>query len=176
MADPYPAPEAVPPRELLVFRHGHAVPHGSVEPDFERPLDARGAADVAWMAGWAVEAGAVPDFVVASPARRTRQTAEGFCRGAGLDPAAIRWERRIYDAHLSDLLAVLADAPSTSRRVMLVGHNPGLERISGLLGHPEGRPVRLATAAAVRLRMPEDWSGLSPGDGGLLDLVRPPRS
>ena len=175
MAETPPASGSPPARELLVFRHGHAVPHGSVEPDFDRPLDARGTADVAWMAKWAVQAGAVPGLVVASPARRARQTAEGFCRGAGLDPGAVRWEARIYDARVSDLLAVLAGVPAEPRRVMLVGHNPGFEQLTGLLGHPTARPVRLATAAAARLRLPEDWSGLPPGAGELLEVVRPPK-
>ena len=175
MTETPPASGSPPARELLVFRHGHAVPHGSVEPDFDRPLDARGTADVAWMAKWAVEAGAVPGLVVASPARRARQTAEGFCRGAGLDPGAVRWEARIYDARVSDLLAVLAGVPAEPRRVMLVGHNPGFEQLAGLLGHPTARPVRLATAAAARLRLPEDWSELPPGASELLEVVRPPK-
>ena len=166
-----------PPRELLLLRHGHAVPHGSVEPDFDRPLDGRGAADADWVAGWAVEAGVVPDLVVASPARRARETAERFCREAGLATDAIEWRERIYDARTSDLLAVLAEvAPAGPGRVMLVGHNPGFERLAGLLGR-RGDPyaVRLATAAVARLRMPADWSELSPGAGDLIEAVRPPK-
>lgn len=167
------------PRELLVLRHGHAAPHGSVEPDFDRPLDERGAADAAWMARWAAGASdALPGLVVASPARRARETAEGFCRGADLDPEAIRWDERIYDARVSDLVEVLADVPSAPRRVMLVGHNPGFENLAAHLayGTPEGGRVRLATAAAARLAMPEDWSRLPPGAGELLEVVRPPKA
>ncbi len=167
------------PRELLVLRHGHAAPHGSVEPDFDRPLDERGAADAVWMARWAAGADALPGLVVASPARRARETAEGFCRGANLDPAAaIRWDERIYDARVSDLVEVLADVPSAPRRVMLVGHNPGFENLAAHLAYaaPEGGRVRLATAAAARLAMPEDWSRLAPGAGELLEVVRPPKA
>ena len=176
MADTPPGPERGSPRELLLLRHGHAVPHGSVEPDFARPLDERGRSDTAWMARWAVEAGVVPDRVVASPARRARETAEGFCREAGLSPDAVRWRDEIYDARVSSLLGVLAEeAPREFRRVMLVGHNPGFEQLAGLLAHGDPHRVRLATAAAARLRMPEDWTGLSPGDGELIEVVRPPK-
>ena len=175
MADSPPGGARSPPRELLLLRHGHAVPHGSVVPDFDRPLDERGRTDTAWMARWAVDAGVVPDLVVSSPARRARETAEGFCRDAGLSIAAIRWRESIYDAHLSGLLRVLAEASAEFRRVMLVGHNPGFEQLAGLLAHGDPYRVRLATAAAARLRMPEDWGGLSPDDAAMIEVVRPPK-
>ena len=175
MTEASPAPESARPRELVLLRHGHAVPHGSVEPDFDRPLDARGQADTAWMARWAMEAGAVPDLVVASPAQRARETAEGFCREAGLATGDIRWRDRIYDSRVSELLAILAEVEAQPRRVMMVGHNPGFEVLAGLLGHGDPHRVRLATAAAARIRMPEDWSELAPGDGELVEVVRPPK-
>ena len=175
MADRSSGLEGGPLRELLLLRHGHAAPHGSVEPDFDRPLDERGKSDVAWMARWAIDAGVVPERVVASPARRARETAEGFCRGAGLSPETIRWRERIYDAHVSGLLQVLAETPAEFRRVMLVGHNPGFEQLAGLLAHGNPYRVRLATAAAARIRMPEDWTELSPGDGEMIEVVRPPK-
>ena len=175
MADTAPIPERAPARELLLLRHGHAVPHGSVRPDFDRPLDERGTADTVWMARWAVDSGVVPDLVVASPARRARETAEGFCREAGLSGEAIRWRERIYDAHVSGLLQVLAESPAEFRRVMLVGHNPGFEELAGLLAHGDPHRVRLATAAAARIRMPEDWGELSPDDGEMIEVVRPPK-
>ena len=175
MADTSPGAERAAPRELLLLRHGHAVPHGSVKPDFDRPLDERGTADTAWMARWAVDAGLVPDLIVASPAMRAQQTAEGFCRAAGLSLEAIRWRERIYDAHVSGLLQVLGEAPVEFRRVMLVGHNPGFELLAGLLAHGDPYRVRLATAAAARIRMPEDWSELEPGDGEMIEVVRPPK-
>ena len=175
MAETSSGPERMAPRELLLLRHGHAVPHGSVRPDFDRPLDDRGAADTAWMARWTIGAGVLPDLVVASPATRARQTAEGFCREAGLPIEAIRWRESIYDAHVSGLLQVLEEAPVECRRVMLVGHNPGFELLAGLLAYGDPHRVRLATAAAARLRMPEDWSELSPGDGEMIEVVRPPK-
>ena len=175
MTEPSPGGGGTPPRELLLLRHGHAVPHGSVVPDFDRPLDERGRRDTAWMARWAVDAGVVPDLVVSSPAQRARETAEGFCREAGLSVGAIRWRESIYDAHLSGLLQVLAETTAKDRRVMLVGHNPGFEQLAGLLAHGDPHRARLATAAAARIRMPEDWSELEPGDGEMIEVVRPPK-
>ncbi|MCY4453990.1 MAG: histidine phosphatase family protein [Immundisolibacterales bacterium] len=175
MPESSPGPETEYGRELLLLRHGHAVPHGSVEPDFDRPLDARGQSDTAWIARWAVDARAVPDFVVASPAQRARETAEGFCHAAGLSTEGIRWRERIYDSRVSDLLAVLAEVPTEPRRVMLVGHNPGFELVAGLLAHADPHRVRLATATLARIRMPADWGELNAGDGEMIEVVKPPR-
>lgn len=175
MTAPSPGAGGTPHRELLLLRHGHAVPHGSVVPDFDRPLDERGRKDTGWIARWAVDAGVVPDLVVSSPARRARETAEGFCRETGLSAGAIRWRESIYDAHLSGLLQVLAETTAENRRVMLVGHNPGFEQLASLLAHGDPHRVRLATAAVARLRMPEDWGGLSPGDGEMIEVARPPK-
>jgi len=173
MTEPSPGERRTPPRELVLLRHAKAVPHGSVVPDFDRPLQERGRIDVAWMARWAVGAGVVPDLVVSSPAARARETAEGFCREAGLRVGAIEWREALYDAHVSDLLQVLAQCPAECRRVLMVGHNPGFELLAGLLGHGDPYRVRLATAAAARIRIPEDWSELDPGDGEMIELVRP---
>ena len=162
-------------RELVLLRHGHAVPHGSVSPDFDRPLDERGRTDTVWMARWAVESGAVPGLIVASTAQRARETAEGFCREAKLAVGDIVWRERIYDSRISDLLAVLVEVGAGPRRVMLVGHNPGFEQLAGLLAYGDALRVRLATAAAARIRMPEDWSGIEPGDGEMIEVVRPPK-
>ncbi len=175
MVEASSGPERGSFRELLLLRHGHAVPHGSVEPDFDRPLDERGRSDTAWMGRWAVDAGVVPDRIMASPARRARETAEGFCRATGLSLDTIRWRQGIYDARVPDLLRVLAETPAEFRRVMLVGHNPGFEQLAGLLAHGDPHRVRLATAAAARLRMPGDWTGASPGEGEMIEVVRPPK-
>ena len=175
MAAPSSGAGRLPARELLLLRHGHAVPHGSVVPDFDRPLDGRGCADAAWMARWAVDAGVVPDLVVSSPAARARETTEVFCRETGLGVPAIRWRESIYDAHLSGLLRVIAEIPADSRRVMLVGHNPGFEQLAGYLAYGDPHRVRLATAAAARIRMPEDWHELSPDGGEMIEVVRPPK-
>ena len=173
MTEPSPGERRTPPRELVLLRHAKAVPHGSVVPDFDRPLQERGRSDAAWMARWAVGADVVPDLVVSSPAARARETAEGFCREADLCVGASEWREALYDAHVSDLLQVLAQCPAECRRVLMVGHNPGFELLAGLLGHGDPHRVRLATAAAARIRMPEDWSGLDPGDGEMIELVRP---
>jgi phosphohistidine phosphatase len=93
----------------------------------------------------------------------------------GMNASEIQTDRRIYGARVDALLQVLADCPGKAQRVMLVGHNPGLERLLvHLVGRaPEvpGKDSLLPTGALARLAMPDDWSQPPEGEAGLLELT-----
>jgi len=119
----------------------------------------------------------MPGLILASPARRAQQTALRLCRAARIPETAIVWAPAIYEASLSTLLHLLATDAGGHPRVMLVGHNPGLEL---LLLHLVGETVTrtpdgklLPTATLAWLEMPEHWHGLPPGSATLLSLTRP---
>ena len=170
------------PRQLLVLRHAKSAWDTNASSDFERPLNARGRRNAPRMGRWLRDNGLVPDHVVSSPARRARDTAlmvfEAFGPSAELMVAKqVVWDERIYAAGLDGLLTVLADCPGDSRRVMLVGHNPGLERLVTHLGGanlavpPDGK--LLPTAAVACLDMPQSWKKLARGSGKVVSVTRP---
>jgi phosphohistidine phosphatase len=164
-------------RELLILRHAKSAWDTPAATDYDRPLNGRGKRDAPRMGAWLHAQGLVPDHVVASPARRARQTARRACKALGLDPEQVDWQTRLYLADLSTLLAVLADCPGDARRVLLVGHNPGLEELLVYLGGHDLPPPpggkRLPTATVARLDLPEDWADLAAGSGELRAWVRP---
>jgi len=129
------------------------------------------------MGAWLLSQGLVPDWVVSSDAERAKGTAEEAVKSLGMKPRAIHWERRVYAAYRDELLAVLGGCPLRARRVLLVGHNPGLEDlVTYLAGNevempPDGK--LLPTATLARLSMPEHWDQLSPGCAKLEAIVRP---
>jgi phosphohistidine phosphatase len=95
----------------------------------------------------------------------------------GVEEDVVRWNERIYDGGLATLLDVLADCPTSPRRVMLVGHNPGLELLvqhlgGGTVTYPtEGK--FFPTAAVAHLRMPQDWRRLGRSAGRAITIMRP---
>jgi phosphohistidine phosphatase len=164
-------------RELLLLRHAKSDWTGTMASDFDRPLAKRGKADAPEVGRWLKGQGLVPDQVISSPAKRARQTAKRVCEALGYDPSRVTWEPRVYEGQLGDLLAVLAGCPATARRVLLVGHNPGLEY---LLSHLGGETAVVAedgkllpTASVARLELPDDWAVLDPGCGRVLSITRP---
>src|SRR3546814_21099598 len=72
------------------------------------------------------------DRIVASPALRVIETlddvADGY--GAALDP---EYNKRIYLASPATPLDVIHEVDDSAARLMIVGHNPGLERPALLL-------------------------------------------
>ena len=78
---------------------------------------------------------------------------------------------------LNELLEVLADCPPDARRIMLVGHNPGLEEllvwlVDETVQVPEDGKL-LPTATLARLQMPANWSALVAGCAHLDSITRP---
>jgi phosphohistidine phosphatase len=162
-------------RELLLLRHAKSAWDAPAATDLERPLSDRGKRDAPRIGGWLQARGLQPDHVVASPARRARQTARRVCRVLGCP--AIDWQPRAYLASLPTLLTLLADCPAPARRVLLVGHNPGLEELLAYLCGPElpapADGKRLPTATLARIALPDDWGVLERDCGRLLAWIRP---
>ena len=164
-------------RELLIFRHGKSDWATGAQSDFERPLAKRGRKAIKRIAAWAVEHDLVPDYVLSSPAERARRTAERFCRGAGVPAELIQLQPDLYLASLEAMLAHLEAIPGHYRRVMMVGHNPGMEEIVEYLGGggtaDTVKSVFMPTAALAHLDMPVDWRRLDCGCARLLSITVP---
>ncbi len=123
--------------QLYLMRHAKAEPWSPLGNDFPRALSNRGARNANIVATWAFDNLAAPDTILCSPAMRTRQT---------LAPFLSRWPQllsdtdyvdAIYGASLNLLTTLLEDAFSYSERLMMVGHNPGLEDLLISILKPE---------------------------------------
>ena len=117
-------------RELILLRHAHAEPAAPGQPDLDRALSPEGLAEADAAGRWLAEHGLVPDCVLCSPSRRTRETLEAVLGVLGYVDQ--RLEDKVYDA-TPGTLAELADAHRDVGRLMIVGHNPGIERLAALM-------------------------------------------
>src|SRR5437764_2320066 len=97
-------------KRLTLMRHADARWNDPALPDLERPLNRRGAAAAEAMARRLLALELVPDLLLASPARRTRQTAEIVARELSLAPRRVVHEEMLYMACAQDMLA-LAQRP-----------------------------------------------------------------
>jgi len=144
-------------RELILLRHAHAEPASAGQADLDRPLSPEGLAEAEAAGRWLAEHNLVPDCVLCSPARRARETLEAVLATVGYVDQ--RLDERIYEA-TPGTLAELADDHRQTERLLLVGHNPGLEHLAALMhsgqsgdfrGMPPGGVVVLSLPAGAAI-------------------------
>lgn len=140
-------------REVILLRHAHADPAALGQEDRARSLSARGIAEAEAVGAWLKAHRADPDRVLCSPAERTRETLQQVLAITGYSD--LRVEPRIYEASPVTLIRVLDDH-ADAERVLLVGHNPGLEDLVALLADGASDAGRgLPPGAVVWLRLRE---------------------
>ncbi len=156
-------------RELLLLRHGKAE-KSSEGNDFDRAISDPGKRGAQRVATWIWRNDLIPGYVISSPAARALETARKACKAMGMGPQGIVQDQRIYDATTSALLRVLGDVPHSARRVLLVGHNPGLKKLISYLDGENEAP--LPKAALARIELPGNWLQLAPACGRSLNRIR----
>lgn len=165
---------------LGLFRHAKSDWHDARARDFDRPLNARGRKGAEVMGRHILDHGERWQRVLASPAVRAAQTIE-LAEAATGSKIPIEWDRRIYLASSRTLLDVLREQPDRTERLLMVGHNPGLEDlIFDLVPDDPGDRLRaiveekFPTAAFAVLEIDcERWEDLDDGCARLVHLMRP---
>lgn len=160
--------------ELLLMRHAKSDWSAEVA-DYDRPLKKRGRRNATRMGLRLVEQDTLPDRIVASPARRAQQTAERVCDAIGLPGSFIHYDERIYEASVEDLVQLLQEQNDKYRRILLIGHNPGLEHLlihlCSRVAIPDDGKL-LPTASLARLLIYHDWSELEQDAARLQSITR----
>jgi phosphohistidine phosphatase len=156
------------PRRLVLVRHAKAD-SGSRGSDRTRELTSRGRTDASTIGRWL--AGRLPriDAVWSSSAVRAAQTFEAMAPHlTGAPPAGLRDD--LYDAGPDDLLEIVRAADDDTRVLVVVGHNPTIERLQAWLSEDD-RGFPAGAVGIIELDGP--WADLQPGDGRLVDFTVP---
>jgi phosphohistidine phosphatase len=156
-------------KKLLLIRHAKAEKETSVK-DINRPLKYIGIQDARFMAERVKEKSLVPQFIITSPALRTKTTAEIFADHLLLPDPEIN--KAIYEASQQTLLRVINQLPNQYNFIALVGHNPGMSQILYYLTG-ESREVHTSTVALIEFEI-DDWKAVS-GDTGQLAYYSSPK-
>lgn len=152
-------------KTLLILRHAKSSWDNSHLADHDRPLSKRGKADAPRMGRLLAQEDLVPDLIISSTANRALTTAEFAALAAGYE-AEIQTSRQMYLADPEDYIEILNGVKDSHDRVMVVGHNPGMEELVEELG---GQYQRMPTAALAQIQLPiNSWADLAEGTEGKL--------
>jgi phosphohistidine phosphatase len=159
-------------KTLLVLRHAKADREEGSMTDHERPLTKKGVKAARRMGELLREKHLVPDLVLTSTAERARTTAELAAREAGYTPS-VDLLAELYLAEPPAYLDALRRFGGEAERVLVVGHNPGIE---ALIFRLTGAAEHMPTAALAECELPiTSWTELDSTVRGTLQNVWRPR-
>ena len=163
---------------LALLRHAKSSWDNSDLDDFDRPLNERGRSAAPVMGAVLKELGFAPDLILCSSPKRTRETLAliaPFIRNA-----EVAFDDQLYLTGQETLFGRLKSLPPGARKVLLIGHNPGMHGLALMLA---------ATGDAKSLSRLEDkfptaalaifsfeqvaWRDLLPASGHLEAFVTP---
>ncbi|MDQ3250075.1 MAG: histidine phosphatase family protein [Chloroflexota bacterium] len=162
-------------KTLTIIRHAKAEPPDDYANDFDRPLTLRGGKDAKHIGKVLARLAPPVDWLISSPALRTRETAEQLVIKLGYKETIV-WSEAVYLAEAETLLTVLSEAPQDKEHVVLIGHNPGMEGVVAGLCTGAAAHLNLAmpTAALAHLHLEIFWwNQIRWGCGQLQVLVTP---
>ncbi|MBA3675944.1 MAG: histidine phosphatase family protein [Sphingosinicella sp.] len=164
---------------LALLRHAKSTWDDPVARDFDRPLNKRGQKAARTVGGEMRSLGLGFDRVIASPALRVIETLADIEQSYGKNLGQV-YDQRLYLASPATLIDLIHETGDETQSLLVVGHNPGLERLAIMLTQGSDGPLRseleckypTATLAEIALKV-ESWGEVAEGTGTLTRFVRP---
>lgn len=164
-------------KTLFVLRHAKSSWDAPGQRDADRPLNTRGRAAAAAIGRALRDRDFAVDAILASTARRVVETLDGIAQAFGR-PLDVTFDETFYHASAGHLLRRIRAADSAVGRLLLVGHNPGLQQLVLDLAGPGGLrdavAAKFPTGALAELHLPvERWAEVGAGAAQLVGLTTP---
>ena len=160
-------------KTILLMRHAKSSWKSEDVEDIDRPLNKRGKKDAPYMGELLAKKKKTPELILSSSAKRARQTAKAVAKECKYD-GDIQYFDSLYLAEPQAYIDALQQVPDELGRVMIVGHNPGME---SLLQQLSGRVETLSTGAIAFIDLPvKKWKDLGKEVEGSLMAVWYPES
>ncbi len=166
---------------LLLFRHAKSDWGSPEQSDHERPLNKRGAKAAPVMGEYIAHHHLKPDHILCSDAVRTRATLALVLPELGTPAPHVTIDDALYLASAETILTRIREsAQPGDKRIMVIGHNPGLHGLALTLvgeGDTDGikhLAMKFPTAALAILKFDtDDWDEIKPAKGHLEAFVTP---
>ncbi len=160
-----------PVARLVVIRHAKAQDEAAT--DRARKLTDRGEGDARAAGQWLVATGHVPQLLLASPADRSRRTAELVAAALPTGGDVVLVDE-LYEASAAEVLRICTEAIGAAVGcAAVVGHNPAMAELTGLVQAGDGDSLVLRPGAVAVFEVDRPWSGLGLGQARLVDRFAP---
>ena len=159
-------------KTLILMRHAKSGWKDQSLKDKDRPLSKRGMKDAVQIGTVLYKNELIPQLVLSSSVKRARQTAElvlETCQYLG----EVIFLDKLLLAEADIILDALRLLPNELERVLVIGHNPGMESVLQIL---TGQIVALPAAAAANISLVTDsWKDLELENSAELNQLWKPK-
>jgi phosphohistidine phosphatase len=169
--------------KLILMRHAKSSWSDKKRDDFDRPLSKRGREAAPEIGRALAERGLIPDRILCSPARRTRDTLKLVLDAMAIKPP-VSYEDQLYAFGDGTAYLNAISRQKKASALMLIGHNPSAQNlaqrlaVTGDVSAMNRMKRKFPTAAVAVIALPIDnWSELqtASGAGGELQLFLTPK-
>ena len=151
-------------KKIMLMRHGKSSWKDKELKDFDRPLKKKGVESSETIGKLLKASGMIPDLIFSSPAKRASETAEIVAKEINVDE--IHYVDSFYMGEPANYIQPLKELDDNVKRVLVIGHNPGLEALLQML---EGKVNVLSTGSLACLELElKQWRNLNPSTVGEL--------
>lgn len=145
-------------KTLLLMRHAKSSWKNTDMADHERPLKKKGRKDTVLMAKQLKKKDLIPDLIYSSSAIRATETLEIFVDTLKFE-GKVKVKDVLYMAEPETIIDKINSVDEKVNTVLVIGHNPGLESLTQILGD---KIDALPTGAIAVIVLPiKTWSALS---------------
>ncbi len=124
-------------KRIYLIRHAKSSWKDTDTDDFDRDLNKRGKKDAPMMGKRLKKLGIKPDFVLCSPAKRAKKTAQKICKELDFGCKDIAYDGSLYESSVQDYMDAIKKIDENKKEVFVVGHNMTLtylaESLSGVI-------------------------------------------
>ncbi len=159
-------------KTLTLMRHADSSWDDAALSDFERSLNERGLQDAPLIAKVLKQRAVMPDLFLASPANRTKTTANIIAKGIGFGLEDICYHDSIYESSDFNLLMLIKGLDAEVQHCFLLGHNPALTSVINKLVRSFTLPA-LPSSGVVSMRFSSSWAEIEPYSGEMLFYEHP---
>ena len=158
-------------KSVLILRHAKSSWTHPELNDHDRPLNKRGKRDAPLIGELLKNEHLIPEFILSSNAKRADSTAKIVAKAAGYK-GQIALNQSLYAARPA-YIDVLRDLSNEYARVLMIGHNPGLEELVSML---TGESHSLSTCSLVHIQLRVNkWTEMDNKTKGKLSGIWHPR-
>lgn len=152
-------------KNLYIARHGTAATSDAATRDFDRHLLPRGLQEAEQTGARLAQNGGFIDYIMSSPARRAKETAEVLARHISFPREKIVFEKSLfYSPDVEPVLQLLKELDDKFQSVLICGHNPVLQQLATTLSRDFSAFMPAGAVVGITFEL-EKWRQLNEKTG-----------